>query len=65
MILNSLPEVKAVAKVTFVYTTESIETDSKKLLMSAKTAYKIATPGNGEIIANSVLKSWFYHPWCH
>ena len=24
--------------------------------MSAKTAYKIATPGNGEIIANSVLK---------
>ena len=36
--------------------TESIETDSKKLLMSAKTAYKIATPGNGEIIANSVLK---------
>lgn len=35
---------------------ENIFTDSKKLLMNAKVKYKIASPGVGEICANSVLK---------
>jgi hypothetical protein len=35
--------------------TENITTDSKKLLMNASISYKIATSGNGEVIANSIL----------
>lgn len=35
--------------------TENITTDSKKLLMNASVSYKIATSGNGEVIANSIL----------
>ena len=36
--------------------TESITTDSKKLLMTAKSFYRIASPQTGEIVANGVLK---------
>jgi hypothetical protein len=36
--------------------TESIVTDSKKLLMTAKSFYRIASPQTGEIVANGVLK---------
>ncbi len=38
--------------------TESIETNSKKLLMSAKAYYRIATPGIGEVVANAVLQMY-------
>ena len=37
---------------------ESIITNSKKLMMSAKAYYRIATPGIGEVIANSVLQMY-------
>lgn len=37
---------------------ENITTDSKKLLMNAKTHYKLATPGTGEVISNGVLKMY-------
>ena len=36
--------------------TESINTTSKKLMMSAKAFYRIATPGIGEVVANAVLQ---------
>ena len=36
--------------------TESITTDSKKLLMTAKSFYRIASPQTGEVVANGVLK---------
>ena len=36
--------------------TESIVTDSKKLLMTAKSFYRIASPQTGEVVANGVLK---------
>lgn len=38
--------------------TENISTESKKLLMTAKNHYKLATPGTGEIISNGVLKMY-------
>ena len=38
--------------------TESIITNSKKLMMSAKAYYRIASPGIGEVIANSVLSMY-------
>ena len=38
--------------------TESIITNSKKLLMSAKAYYRIASPGIGEIVANAVLQMY-------
>ena len=38
--------------------TESIITNSKKLMMSAKAYYRIATPGIGEVIANAVLQMY-------
>ena len=38
--------------------TENIITNSKKLMMSAKQFYKIATPGVGEVIANGVLQMY-------
>ena len=37
---------------------ENIITDSKKLLMNAKSYYKLATPGTGEVISNGVLKMY-------
>lgn len=37
---------------------ENITTDSKKLLMNAKSHYKLATPGTGEVISNGVLKMY-------
>ena len=36
--------------------TESITTDSKKLFMTAKSFYRIASPQTGEVVANGVLK---------
>ncbi len=36
--------------------TESIVTESKKLLMTAKSFYRIASPQTGEVVANGVLK---------
>ena len=36
--------------------TESIVTESKKLLMNAKSFYRIASPQTGEVVANGVLK---------
>ena len=36
--------------------TENISTNSKKFLVTAKTLYKIASPGEGQICANSVLQ---------
>ena len=38
--------------------TESIITNSKKLMMSAKCYYRIATPGIGEVVANAVLQMY-------
>jgi hypothetical protein len=38
--------------------TENITTDSKKLIMNAKSHYKLATPGTGEVISNGVLKMY-------
>ena len=38
--------------------TESIITNSKKLMMSAKAYYRIATPGIGEVVANAVLQMY-------
>ena len=35
---------------------ENISNESKKFLVTAKTSYKIASPGTGEVCANSVLK---------
>ena len=37
---------------------ESIITNSKKLMMSAKVMYWIATPGIGEVVANAVLQMY-------
>ena len=36
--------------------TENVKIETKKLLITAKTMYKIATPGTGEIVANGVLE---------
>ena len=36
--------------------TENIITNSKKLMMTAKQYYRIATPGIGEVLANAVLQ---------
>ena len=36
--------------------TENVKMESKKVLITAKTMYKIATPGTGEIVANGVLE---------
>ena len=36
--------------------TENVKIESKKVLITAKTMYKIATPGTGEIVANGVLE---------
>ena len=36
--------------------TETITTESKKLLLSAKSFYRIASPQTGEVVANGVLK---------
>ena len=36
--------------------TESIITNSKKLMMSSKAYFRIATPGIGEVVANAVLQ---------
>ncbi len=38
--------------------TESIITNSKKLMMSAKALYRIATPGIGEVVANGILQMY-------
>ena len=38
--------------------TENIITNSKKLMMTAKQFYRIATPGVGEVIANAVLQMY-------
>ena len=38
--------------------TESIITNSKKLMMSAKAYYRIATPGIGEVVANGILQMY-------
>ena len=38
--------------------TESIITNSKKLMLSAKAYYRIATPGIGEVVANAVLQMY-------
>lgn len=38
--------------------TENISTESKKLLMTSKVAYKLASSGTGEVIANSILKMY-------
>ena len=38
--------------------TENIITNSKKLMMTAKQYYRIASPGIGEVIANSVLQMY-------
>ena len=35
---------------------ENVIVETKKLLITAKTMYKIATPGTGEIVANGVLE---------
>ena len=35
---------------------ENISNESKKFLVTAKTSYKIVSPGTGEVCANSVLK---------
>jgi hypothetical protein len=37
---------------------ENIETNSKKLLMNSKVAYKIVSSGAGEVVANSILKMY-------
>ncbi len=36
--------------------TETITTESKKFLVTAKSFYRIASPQTGEIVANGVLK---------
>ena len=38
--------------------TETIETQSKKLMMTSKYFFRIASPGIGEVIANSVLQMY-------
>ena len=38
--------------------TENIITNSKKLMMTAKGLFRIATPGYGEVIANTVLQMY-------
>jgi hypothetical protein len=38
--------------------TETIKLDCKKFLVTAKSKYKIVTPGTGEVIANGVLKMY-------
>ena len=38
--------------------TENIITNSKKLMMTAKQFYRIATPGVGEVVANAVLQMY-------
>ena len=38
--------------------TENIITNSKKLMMTAKQFYRIATPGIGEVVANAVLQCY-------
>ena len=37
---------------------ESIVTNSKKIMMSAKAYFRLATPGIGEVVANSVLQMY-------
>ena len=37
---------------------ESIIVESKKVLVTAKTMYKIATPGTGQMVANGVLEMY-------
>ena len=37
---------------------ESVTVDAKKVLINAKSMYKIATSGTGEIVANSLLKMY-------
>ena len=41
--------------------TESITTESKKFLVTAKSFYRIASPQTGEIVANGVLKLSLIH----
>lgn len=41
-----------------MFASENIETNSKKLLMNAKNAYKIVSSGSGEVVANSILKMY-------
>jgi hypothetical protein len=36
--------------------TESIELDGKKVIINAKSLYKLATPGTAEIVSNTVMK---------
>ena len=38
--------------------TETIKLDCKKFLVTAKSNYKLVTPGTGELIANGVLKMY-------
>lgn len=38
--------------------TENISADSKKIVMTAKTSYRLATSGVGEIVAQSILKCY-------
>lgn len=38
--------------------TESIKLDCKKFLVTAKSKFKMVTPGTGEVIANGVLKMY-------
>jgi len=37
---------------------ENITADSKKIIMSAKTSYRLATSGIGEVVAQSILKCY-------
>jgi hypothetical protein len=37
---------------------ENVSVNSKKFLVNSKVAYKIATPGTGEIISNGILKMY-------
>jgi hypothetical protein len=41
-----------------MFASENIETNSKKLLMNSKVAYKIVSSGSGEVVANSILKMY-------
>ena len=38
--------------------TENVIVESKKVLVTAKTMYKIATPGTGQLVANGVLEMY-------
>ena len=37
---------------------ENVIVESKKVLVTAKTMYKIATPGTGQMVANGVLEMY-------